>query len=55
MKILHLVKQDLNATEKKILEVHKAGHTVTVVDLKENKNYGQIVDLIFSSDKVISW
>ncbi len=55
MKILHIVKQDLNATEKKIIEVHKKGNVVTVVNLKENKNYGQIVDLIFSSDKVISW
>jgi hypothetical protein len=55
MKILHIVKQDLSATEKKIVETHKKGNDVTVVDLKENKNYGQIVDLIFSSDKVISW
>jgi len=55
MKILHIVKQDLDATAKKIIEVHKKGNDVTVVNLKENKNYGQIVDLIFSNDKVISW
>jgi len=55
MKILHIVKQDLNATAKKIIETHKKGNDVTVVNLKENKNYGQIVDLIFSNDKVISW
>jgi hypothetical protein len=55
MKILHIVKQDLDATAKKIIEVQKKGNDVTIVDLKQNKNYGQIVDLIFSSDKVISW
>jgi hypothetical protein len=55
MKIVYIQKQDLDATAKKIMEVHKKGNDVTVVNLKENKNYGQIVDLIFSSDKVISW
>ena len=55
MKILYIQKQDLDATAKKIMDLHKKEHDVTVVNLKENKNYSQIVDLIFSSDKVISW
>ncbi len=55
MKILYIQKQELDATAKKIMEVQKKGNNVTVVNIKENKNYGQIVDLIFSSDKVISW
>lgn len=55
MKILYIQKQDLDATAKKIMEVHKKGNDITVVNLKANRNYGQIVDLIFSSDKVISW
>jgi hypothetical protein len=55
MKILYILKQDLNATTKTIMEVQKKGNDVTIVDIKENKNYDQIVDLIFSSDKVISW
>lgn len=55
MKILHIQKQDLDATAKKVLESHKKAHDVTVVDIRQNKNYDQIVDLIFSSDKVISW
>ena len=55
MKILYLQKQDLDATAKKIMEVHKKGNDITVVNIKENKNYDKIVDLIFSSDKVISW
>ncbi|MGE5174548.1 MAG: hypothetical protein ACM3MD_12050 [Betaproteobacteria bacterium] len=55
MKILYLQKQDMNATGKKIMEVHKKSNDVTVVDVRQNKDYGKIVDLIFSSDKVISW
>ncbi len=55
MKILYLQTQDLDTTAKKIMEVHKKANEVMVVNLKENKNYGQIVDLIFSNDKVISW
>jgi hypothetical protein len=37
------------------MEVHKKSNDVTVVDVRQNKDYGKIVDLIFSSDKVISW
>jgi len=55
MKILHMVKKDLTPTENKIMESHKKGHTVTIVNLREEKDYGKIVDLIFSNDKVISW
>ncbi len=55
MKILYLQQQELSATAKKILEAHKKGNNVTVVDIRKDKNYNQIVDLIFSSDKVISW
>ncbi len=55
MKILYLQQQELSATAKKILEAHKKGNNVTVVDIRKDKNYAQIVDLIFSNDKVISW
>lgn len=55
MKILYLQKQDFDATGKKILETHKQANDVTVVDIRTNKNYDRIVDLIFSNDKVISW
>jgi len=55
MKILYILKQDADSTLKKIMDVHKKDNDVTVVNIKENKNYGKIVDLIFSNDKVISW
>lgn len=55
MKILHIQKQDLDATAKKVLEAHKKEHEVTIVNIKDNRNYDQIVDLIFANDKVVSW
>lgn len=55
MKILYLIKQEPDETLKKIMDVHKKGNEVTIVNLQENKKYDQIIDLIFSSDKVISW
>ncbi len=55
MKILYILKQEPDGTLTEIMDEHKKDQEVTVVDLRENKNYDQIVDLIASSDKVISW
>lgn len=55
MKISHILKQDPDETLKKIMEEYKKSNEVTAVDLRENKNYDQIVDLIAASDRVISW
>lgn len=55
MKILHLVKKDLAPTEKAILEAHRSGHDVEVIDLRTSTDYGRIVDQIFASDKIVSW
>lgn len=54
MKILYLLRQDIGSTWEEILEEHKKSNDVTTVDIRENKNYDEIVDLITSSDKVIS-
>jgi len=56
MKILYIVKQkESDDTVKKLIEEHKKSNEVTVININENKKYDQIVDLIASSDKVISW
>ena len=55
MKILYILKQAPDATHKTIMDVHKKSNEVTIVDIRENKDYGKVVDLIFSHDKVISW
>lgn len=55
MKVLYIVRQDLNETASAIIEEHKKSNEVTVVDIRENKDYDQIIDQIAASDKVISW
>lgn len=55
MKILHLVKRDLAPTEASIVETHRKGHDVTLVDLRTETDYGRIVDQIAAADRVISW
>ena len=55
MNILYILKQEPDGTLTKIMDEHKKDQEVTVVDLRENKDYDQIVDLIASTDKVISW
>lgn len=55
MKVLYIIKQDPDETLKKFLDEHKKSNEVTVVDLRKDKDYGRIVDLIAANDKVISW
>lgn len=56
MKILYIIRQkEADDTVKKLIEEHKKANEVTVLNINESKNYDQIVDLIASSDKVISW
>jgi hypothetical protein len=54
VKILYILKNDLDETGKKILEVHKASADVTVVRLEE-KSAEELLDLIESHDKLIMW
>ncbi len=55
MKILYLINKEPEGTLKKIMDVHKSGNQMTVVNIAKDKDYARIVDLIFSNDKVISW
>jgi len=54
MKILYIIKQDPEPTMRKIMDEHKKMGDVTVVDVRTEKDYSKIVDLIASSDKVVS-
>lgn len=55
MKILCLVtKKDPGDSVRKYIDAVKSGNDTTVVDINADKNYGDIVDLIDQSDKVIS-
>lgn len=54
MKILYIVKKDLDKTGKKMLERHSTSHQVTTVGLGE-KSADDLLDLIESHDKLIMW
>jgi len=56
MKILYILREkNVDDTGKKLIDEHKKANDVTVININENKNYDEIVDLIASNDKVISW
>ncbi len=55
MKILYLLKQDLDSTAQTIVDEHKKTNEVSIVDIRENKNYDEIIELVESNEKVISW
>jgi hypothetical protein len=55
MKILEILKSEPDATVQKIIDIHKEGNDVKVVELYEGTDYDALVDDIFSHDKVISW
>lgn len=38
-----------------MIENHKKKADVTVIDMRENKNYEEIIDKVFDNDKVITW
>ena len=54
MKMLYLISKETGDTVRKFIEENRKSNDVTVVKINENKDYGQIVDLIDSSDKVIA-
>jgi len=55
MKILYLLKREPDGTMNDILSRHRSAHEVTVVDLRTEKDYERIVDLIRENDRVITW
>lgn len=55
MKVLYILKESPIETEKKIIEEQKKLADVTVIDLKADKDYDKIIDLVTQSDKVVSW
>lgn len=56
MKVLHLLKSEPDETVNEIMDAHKAGNEVKVVDLtKGDVSYESLVKDIFSYDRVISW
>lgn len=55
MKILYILHSEHSQTLKTIIWRQKIDGGVTVFDLRENKDYSSLFDMIENSDKVISW
>lgn len=55
MKILYLLKRQPDETLKKIISEHQKSDGVITADIRENSDYDRIIDLITTSDRVISW
>ena len=55
MKLLYIVKAEVTETLSNMLDSHKKDAEVTVVKLRENKNYKEIIQQVFANDKVITW
>jgi len=54
--ILHILKQEADASTQQIINQHKANNEVEVIELyKGNVDYNDLVKRIFQVDKVISW
>ncbi len=54
MKILYVLRKELDETGKQILERHRAGHAVTCVRLSDIAG-PDLVTLIETHDKLIMW
>ena len=57
MKILHIIKEftETGAVDTIIEDQEKTDNEVTVVRLKQDKDYAKLANLIFSSDQVYTW
>ena len=38
----------------KLIESHKTATEVTIIDMRENKDYRMIIDKVFENDKIIT-
>ena len=57
MKVLHIIKQEPDATLRRIIEAQRAGlHNVKVIDLsKGGVDPAALVADVFAHDRVFSW
>ena len=55
MNILYLLRKTPDDTVNQLIEEQKKSNNVSVISIIDNKNYDEIVEAIFSNDKIISW
>ncbi|VAW56134.1 hypothetical protein MNBD_GAMMA07-417 [hydrothermal vent metagenome] len=55
MKLLYLLKKEPSASIVAMMKQHQEKAKITVIDMRENKNYAEIIDQVFNNDKIITW
>lgn len=55
MKVLYILKGEPDETVKGLIDTHSKSNEVKVVKLAKGISYSDLVDDIFSHDKVITW
>ncbi len=53
MKLLYLLKNKPSTSTQEMIKHHKEKADIMIIDMRENKNYNEIIDQIFNNDKVI--
>jgi hypothetical protein len=55
MKLLYLLKKEPTISINNMIESHKNKEDVTIIDMRTNKNYAEIIEKVFANDKIITW
>lgn len=55
MKVLYILKKEPATKVSDIITAHKKANDVTVIDIRSNKNYAEIIEAVFDNDKVICY
>jgi hypothetical protein len=56
MKILHILNDGPSDLFKRIIDIQSKNHEVKVIELfKKQVSYDDVIDEVFSHDKVVSW
>lgn len=54
MKLLYIFKKEPSAAINNMIESHKKKADVTIIDMRKNKNYEEIIEKAFENDRVIT-
>jgi hypothetical protein len=55
MKVLYIVKDEIDNTGRELIDLHREQADVSVIELNANRNYADIIKQVFDSDRVICW
>jgi hypothetical protein len=56
MKLLHILKSELDENTRTFMEILSEGEDATEFSLhEEGADYGKLIDMIFEHDRVITW